>query len=471
MPVSKRSLEVAPPVPTGLTPYWRSDCGRAVVYVGDCRKVLAQMEPEQFYAVVTDPPYGLEFMGKGWDAPWKADGSTDARPKGQYIRFGVTYGTSDSHGFQAWFLTCAEAILRTAKPGAHLLSFGGTRMWHRMACAVEDAGWEIRDTIMWVYGSGFPKSLDVSKAIDKTLGAERKVVGTYDGASNIGKVEDGKFGYGHDGSSNVGADRSVNVTAPATDAARQWNGWGTALKPAVEPIILARKPLVGTVAANVLEHGTGAMNIDGCRVGACQVGWNGGNGFQNTHEAIRHGGLGAGDPRPVIGRWPANLVMSHHTECKLIGTRASKDVAVKTTSTGEVVSENVAMGGPNYGRVVVGTAQRPDEEVWECHPDCPTQSPAWLAQAGGGKEAKTVFATGIGGEGKVLGGKERSGAMVQTYGDSGSAARFFYTSKAGKSDRPHGNMKIDPKVKLRDDLTPDQKESILEELSLLGVEL
>ena len=155
MPTSKRA------------PYWVSDCGRATVYVGDCRQVLSRLDANQFHAVVTDPPYGLEFMGHDWDAPWKQDGSTDARQrradelddpvKAKYLRHNTTYGMSDPVGFQAWFMECSAAILQVARPGAHLLSFGGTRMWHRMACAVEDVGWEIRDTVMWVYGSGFPK--------------------------------------------------------------------------------------------------------------------------------------------------------------------------------------------------------------------------------------------------------------------------------------------------------------------------
>lgn len=155
------------------TPYWRSDCGRATIYVGDCRDVMAHLTADQFHAVVTDPPYGLEFMGKAWDAPWKNDGKIEVCNEGTHeshpFRDGtqrVCYGT-DSVRYQEWFEKRADAMLSVAKPGAHLLSFGGTRMWHRMACAIEDVGWTIRDTIMWVYGSGFPKSHDVSKAIDK----------------------------------------------------------------------------------------------------------------------------------------------------------------------------------------------------------------------------------------------------------------------------------------------------------------
>jgi len=200
-----------------------------VIEPGDCLDVLPTMDPESVDAIITDPPYGLSFMGKDWD-----------------------------HGIPGpafW-----QAALRVAKPGAHLLAFGGTRTHHRLMCAIEDAGWEIRDCIMWVYASGFPKSLDVGKAIDKAAGAEREVMGPSPHSANRKPKIDGVY---HD--MNVEAQRTV--TAPATPDAAKWNGWGTALKPAYEPIVLARKPIQGTVAANVLQHGTGAINVDGGRIG------------------------------------------------------------------------------------------------------------------------------------------------------------------------------------------------------------
>ena len=164
----------------------------------------------------------------------------------------------------------AEA-LRVAKPGAHLLAFGGTRTYHRLACAIEDSGWEIRDCLGWLYGSGFPKSMDVSKAIDKSLGAERATVRI--DAKQVRNPKSINSGHGVDG-----GDRPWMQLAreqgfyekpgdePASEAAKKWQGWGTCLKPAWEPIIMARKPLDGTVAHNVLEYGTGAINIDACRV-------------------------------------------------------------------------------------------------------------------------------------------------------------------------------------------------------------
>jgi len=237
-----------------------------LVLLGDCREVMAGLGEASVDAIITDPPYGLSFMGKGWD----------------HSVPGVVF----------W-----GAALRVAKPGAHLLAFGGTRTFHRLACAIEDAGWQIRDTLGWIYGSGFPKSLDVSKAIDREAGAEREVVGK--------EMRSDKRGGNYHGGSEARPAIEWDKTIPATDAARKWDGWGTALKPAWEPIILARKPLAGTVAANVLQYGTGGLNIDGCRVGAEEeTGWGGAPGF-----GAWGSGLGSRQaPRPASGRFPANLI-------------------------------------------------------------------------------------------------------------------------------------------------------------------
>jgi hypothetical protein len=204
------------------------------VLVGDCLAHVAKMADASIDAVVTDPPYELAFMGKAWDAS------------------GITYRV------ELW-----REILRVLKPGGHLLAFGATRTYHRLACAIEDAGFEIRDSLMWIYATGFPKSLDVSKAIDKAAGAERPVVGYGKGRTGQA-VETHADVHGDDAYEWPGA---FDVTAPATDGAKQWAGWGTALKPAHEPIVMARKPFSGTVAANVQAHGTGAINVDGCRIG------------------------------------------------------------------------------------------------------------------------------------------------------------------------------------------------------------
>jgi DNA modification methylase len=209
----------------------------AVVINADCLQHLSTMADNSIDAIVTDPPYELGFMGKTWDST------------------GIAYNT------EVW-----AQCLRVLKPGGHLLAFGGSRTYHRLAVAIEDAGFQIRDQIMWVYGSGFPKSLDVSKAIDKAAGAERKIIGYSKGVGvNPEDNQHGGINRGAVGIKQVPI--QVPITAPATDEAKQWQGWGTALKPAHEPIVLARKPLIGTVAETVLEYGTGGLNIDGCRIG------------------------------------------------------------------------------------------------------------------------------------------------------------------------------------------------------------
>lgn len=315
---------------------------------GDAIDAMRAMADNSVDAVVTDPPYDLGFMGKRWD------------------------GTGVAFDPATW-----RECLRVLKPGGHLLTFGGSRTWHRLAAGVEDAGFEIRDSIAWLYGSGFPKSLDVSKAIDKRPGvarhaefaahlAERReaaglsrqdvseqVVGTRSGAcwnwehhqfpevkwwpalrgllsldeatwgpviaeaerQKIGERTTG-IGTGR-GSVRIMGDGSRDLTASATDAARQWQGWGTALKPAFEPIVVGRKPLAGTVAANVLAHGTGALNIDGCRV----------EGPGAAAGRTRHGGgvVGNGSSYELpdshgempAGRWPTNVVLDDATAAEL----------------------------------------------------------------------------------------------------------------------------------------------------------
>jgi site-specific DNA-methyltransferase (adenine-specific) len=255
----------------------------AVVMVGDCRELMAGLADESVDAIVTDPPYELGFMGKSWDAS------------------GIAYD------LEVW-----RQALRVLKPGGHLLAFSGSRTYHRMVCAIEDAGFEIRDQIMWLYGSGFPKSHDVSKAIDREAGAERRVVGSW---KPTGTARPSKGGGGHsagrttaDGGYTPDEEARISITAPATPEAERWSGWGTALKPAHEPIVVARKPFKGTVAANVLAHGTGALNIDGCRVGTeggCK-----GDGSSGPSSGILGNGLNGCYSPPIdgLGRWPANVI-------------------------------------------------------------------------------------------------------------------------------------------------------------------
>jgi len=251
--------------------------------------------------------------------------------------------------------------LRVLKPGGHLLAFGGSRTYHRLTVGVEDAGFEIRDQIMWVYGSGFPKSMDVSKAIDKAAAAEREVVGL---------MPDRWTGKG-------------NVLNFSTDAAQQWQGWGTALKPSHEPIVVARKPLIGTVVANVMAHGTGGINIDGCRVAVTTddnihaKNPNTKGGFGHAGASVYGDSSGAPAYDPSSGRWPANLIHDGSDEVlALFPANAGATAQVKGTESSAASSGNVT-----------------------------------------GKRARVPG---------------------EFHADKGSAARFFYCAKTSKRDRNEG---------------------------------
>jgi site-specific DNA-methyltransferase (adenine-specific) len=265
--------------------------GGARVFAGDCREALKHLPDSSVDSVVTDPPYELGFMGKSWDSS------------------GIAYDPA------VW----AEC-LRVLKPGGHILAFGGSRTWHRLAVAVEDAGFELRDSIAWIYGSGFPKSLDVSKAIDKRSGAEREVVGTkVTGNAKQSASKSGEFADG-----NHGGQQIVAVTAPATSEAKAWEGWGTALKPAFEPVVVGRKPFGKgvTVAENVLAWGVGGLNIDGSRIKASPEDF---AKLSAGVEAIRKRGgfmdnswknssdLSGASPANEGGRWPANVIFDEVT--------------------------------------------------------------------------------------------------------------------------------------------------------------
>ena len=203
---------------------------------GDCLQMMKEIDADTVDSIVTDPPYGLAFMDKKWDY--------------------------DVPSVEIW-----KEALRVLKPGGHLLAFAGSRTYHRMAINIEDAGFEIRDQIMWVYGSGFPKSLNIGKAIDKAAGKKRE-------------------------------------TIPATEEAKKYEGWGTALKPAHEPIVMARKPFKGIVAENVLKWGTGGINIDGCRIGTEELSYT--STFKRMIKTMR--GSGNSVDKTVQGRFPANFI-------------------------------------------------------------------------------------------------------------------------------------------------------------------
>jgi site-specific DNA-methyltransferase (adenine-specific) len=318
--------------------------------VGSCLDRMRELPDASVDAVVTDPPYELGFMGKSWDSS------------------GIAFNTD------VW----AEC-LRVLKPGGHLLAFGGSRTWHRIAVAVEDAGFQIRDSVAWLYGSGFPKSLDVSKAIDKAAGAEREVIGEKFSPDGIPyasrRVNSSGPSVGGNAYGDYG-DAGHLETAPATQDAVKWQGWGTALKPAFEPVIVARKPLVGTVAANVLEFGTGALNIDGTRIdGKPRTTHKNGNftGNSTSNAIFPRKNVQTNEP---AGRWPSNVMLDEFTA--------------------GLVDEQ---SGVTSAKARVGGAQR-------------TQN--------------THTLNGY--------GSDRSSAVMD-YGDSGGASRFFFVADSQKHDK------------------------------------
>jgi len=241
---------------------------QATLYCGDCLDVMAMLDENSADTVITDPPYGLKFMGREWD-------------------HGVP-------GVVFW-----KAALRVAKPGAMLLAFGGTRTHHRLMCAIEDAGWVIRDCLMWLYGSGFPKSHNISKAIDKAAGklGIQSQGANYAGGDYEPREKKFRSDYGY-------------KYHPTTEAAKLWDGWGTGLKPAWEPIILAMKPRDGTFAHNALKWGVAGLWIDGGRIPTKDK-------LQKLHGSFSFSGSGGANEvgkhiefvDAGLGRWPANLIL------------------------------------------------------------------------------------------------------------------------------------------------------------------
>ena len=254
---------------------------------GNCLEQLKALPDNSVDCVVTDPPYELGFMGKSWD------------------------NTGIAYNVELW-----GECLRVLKPGGHLLAFGGSRTYHRLASAVEDSGFEIRDQIMWLYGSGFPKSHNIGKAIDKKAGAPVKVGKRFTVAGGIEAQP-----------TPQGEAREEMRHNAITPQAQQWQGWGTALKPAHEPIVVARKPLIGTVANNVLTYGTGAINIDGSRVGSEIVTTTNGKGFNGSFE----GGTNNNGGAQHEGRWPANVIHDGSDEV-LAGFPTAKGGTWNTTA-------------------------------------------------------------------------------------------------------------------------------------------
>ena len=374
-----------------MQPYYQKN--GITLYHGDLRDVLPQaMQPNAVDFVVTDPPYGLGFMEKDWDF--------------------------DVPGPAYW-----KTIAGVCKPGALLLAFGGTRTWHRLVGAIEDGGWEIRDCLMWLYGQGFPKSLDISKALDKAARVEREIVGRRS-QPDI-RCDSFQNRQWHGKAGNV----EIFDTVPATELAKRWNGWGSSLKPAWEPIVLAMKPLDGTFAQNAQRHGVAGMNIDRCRIPCDYAAEYGEKCLSSGAEQVS-----------PLGRWPANLLLEHHPQCRQVGTtilrgdsRGNCD-GRRPGGFGNVGADS-GDGEPNarvYGNEVV--------PLYECHPDCPVG--ALDAQTGilsSGKMKAVQQRNRSKGVGGYHGDFPDTASATGTCGDSGGASRFFYCGKATKKDRGPGN--------------------------------
>lgn len=312
--------------------------------VGSCLDRLRELPAASVDSIVTDPPYELGFMGKKWDAS------------------GIAYNVD------LW-VEC----LRVLKPGGHLLAFGGTRTYHRMVVAIEDAGFEIRDSIHYTYGSGFPKSHNVGKALEALASvgsssptAQRKAA-MGDGYEPTPLA--GTPGYGTTGNFQ-NKDTGGAELAVSDPVAQQWAGWGTALKPSHEPVVVARKPLAGTVAACVLEHGTGGLNIDGCRVSGAL------DGDPNRFAKTDGGSFASFSDAPVVrseGRWPANTILGHSPECAQVGTATVKAAGWADTDAGtDTAGASFSTSRTSRTGTHYGNADGLEEvSVWECVPGCP----------------------------------------------------------------------------------------------------
>ena len=326
--------------------------GRHTLIAGDCIELMKAQPENSIDAVVTDPPYGIGFMGKGWDC--SVPGEDFAR----------------------------EAF-RVLKPGGHLIAFAATRTVHRLTVALEDSGFEIRDQIGWLQWQGFPKSSDVSKAIDNAAGAEREVVGENPNHRPVSGVDyEGVYSGGNTG--------NKNLTKPATPDAQRWAGWGTALKPAQEPAVLCRKPLEGTVAENVLKWGTGAINIDGCRIACGDPAWPGqgdyGRSAAGSDGVVRaYAGLSgsstfaiqerASDYAHDLGRWPANV---YYCPKSSRGEREAGCGELPSKSGAEAVNRKKGSAGVENPRAGAG---RTAAEVRNHHPTVkPVALMRWLVR-------------------------------------------------------------------------------------------
>jgi len=391
LPAESRIIDSAPAVKWVV--HSRQDCWK-IARLLDGTPLYAKKQREydlwrKALQVWTETPRGDRWHGprdnSAMEALWV--GMKELRPFDQELADSDfnPFGQPDYLFHYQW----AKACLRVTKPGGLLLAFGGTRTYHRLTCAIEDAGWEIRDCLMWLYGQGFPKSADIGKLIDKAKGAERQVIG--DKLDRPGyHLHEGKGNGCYGGGKGLhapGTDarlKAAQITAPATPEAAKWTGWAMALKPAWEPIVLAMKPMEGTIANNVLAWGVAGMNIDACRLDTPpRTTHADGNhiGNRNGATSYRIGAEGYAFPG-ASGRYPANLLLDEEAAVQL------------DAQTGTLTS----------GKMKAGQKRKASKGEGGYHGDFPDEATA-----------------------------------TDTYGDSGGASRFFYQAKATKRERGPGN--------------------------------
>jgi DNA modification methylase len=426
------------------------------VFHGNNLELLKQYPDNYFDAIVTDPPYGL---GKEPNAEemlqaWITSGYLEVKGSG--------FMGKEWDAFVPQPIFWKE-VFRTLKHGGHVVSFFGTRTYDWGVMAMRLAGFEIRDCIQWIYGSGFPKSHNISKAIDKSFGAEREVVGEIK-RGDVERAKQNGSGYLSD-PANRNNEKQFGygieeITIPSTDQAKQWDGWGTALKPANEPIVLARKPLEKglSIAENVMKWGTGGINIDECRVGNL-------GGTQRSHQSeypkkedgtedrSKHWATVGHDIEELKkGRFPANLILTHHPECDCKGLKKVKpsNGSGKASENGGGFSKGM-FGNGESDKIGGGFTDENGQETiedWTCHEDCPIRimdAQSGVTLSSGGKGNKSMGAMGKNG---IYGNYalDKLGSNAGGLGDKGGASRFFYCAKASKSERNKGLIGFEEKI-------------------------
>lgn len=406
-----------------------------IVINGDNIELLKNYPDNYFDAVVTDPPYGL---GK---EPNAQELMKDWVEKGYHEISGKGFMGKEWDAFIPQPIFWRE-VYRVLKHGGHVLSFFGTRTYDWGVMSMRFAGFEVRDCIQWLYGSGFPKSHNIGKAIDKIEGNERKVVGELKNKVNLNATKEGDKSFYESAWQN-----KEYIDVPITKGDSQWEGWGSALKPANEPIVLARKPLEKglSIAENILKWGVGGINIDASRISGGAKKWEtprGGIWMTNSEAKSEL----IDNPK---GRFPANIILTHHEDCECKGTKKVKpsNSSGKASEKGGGFSKGMFGDGTsdNIGGGFTDADGNETIEDWDCHEDCPIRildEKSGVSKSGDIKTYKQKNIDSYNGSMPTI--KE-----VNFKGDKGGASRFFYVAKASKAERNKGldNSNFHPTVK------------------------